>query len=90
MSALSQQEGWKVNSKRGMAWLEIKDEKAAERIIAEFNIFKIAKATIAYRVDAQNNTKIPVIKCEHMNPQKLLEQCLYFLQAKDDLLRKAC
>lgn len=89
-SALSQQEGWKVNSKRGMAWLEINDEQAAERIIAELNIFKIAKATIAYRVDTQNNTKIPVIKCENINPQKLLEQCLHFLRAKDDLLRKVC
>ncbi len=88
-SILSQQEGWKVNSKRGMAWLEINDETAAERIISELNIFKIAKATIAYRVDAQNNTKIPVIRCENINPQKLLDKCLYFLKAQDNLLRKA-
>lgn len=90
LSLLSQQGGWKVNSKRGMAWLEMTDEKAAERIISEFNIFKIAKATIAYRVDAQNNTKIPVIKCDNINPQKLLDKCLSFLAARDNILRKAC
>ncbi|APF03596.1 TPA: Fic family protein [Legionella pneumophila] len=65
--------GWKQNAKKGLVtWLELSNMEKAKEIASELEALKVAKVTVARRAD----NKIPVIKCEEIDFEKLLNAAL--------------
>ncbi|HFY0601648.1 TPA: Fic family protein [Legionella pneumophila] len=65
--------GWKTNAKKGLVtWLELPDMEKAKEIASELETLKVAKITLARRAD----NKIPVIKCEEIDCEKLVNAAL--------------
>ncbi|WP_019216423.1 hypothetical protein [Legionella tunisiensis] len=66
---ISGQVGWKHNAKKGfVTWLELPDMEKAKEIASKLESTKAAKVTLSRRAD----NKIPVIKCEDIDCQKLI------------------
>ncbi|ASQ46057.1 Fic family protein [Legionella clemsonensis] len=69
LEKISGQSGWKHNAKKGfVTWLEISDMKKAKEIACHIESTKTTKVTLSRRAD----NKIPVIKCEDIDYQKLI------------------
>jgi prophage maintenance system killer protein len=69
LEKISGQTGWKHNSKKGfVTWLELPDMESAKTIASQLESIKAAKVTLSRRSD----NKIPVIKCEEIDYQKLI------------------
>lgn len=73
LEKISGLDGWKTNAKKGLVtWLELPDMEKAKEIASELEALKVAKITVARRAD----NKIPVIKCEEIDCEKLVNVAL--------------